>query len=78
MGSDPCRTEIDLPEVVAQKRRLLERAGKRRPHLVEAGLPTFLPSNLSERVSSRAALAEALRPAPRGGRVLFVCEALLI
>eukprot|EP00320_Phaeocystis_rex_P016404 CAMPEP_0119083456 /NCGR_PEP_ID=MMETSP1178-20130426/125605_1 /TAXON_ID=33656 /ORGANISM="unid sp, Strain CCMP2000" /LENGTH=45 /DNA_ID= /DNA_START= /DNA_END= /DNA_ORIENTATION= len=35
-------------------------------------------ANLSDAASSRAALADALRAAPRGGRVLFVCEALLI
>ncbi|EOD30942.1 hypothetical protein EMIHUDRAFT_99225 [Emiliania huxleyi CCMP1516] len=73
--------EVDLPDVIAQKKRLLARASRRRPQLAAAGLPSFHAANLSDAGAARSALREAVRAGggdARGRRVLYVCEALLI
>ena len=73
--------ELDLPDVVEQKRRLLARAARRRPGMA---LPTAqLGANLTDLAAARTALRAALGgggggDGPTSRHATFVCEALLI
>ena len=71
--------EIDLPHVIEQRGRLLNRLAKRRP-LLAARVEALRQhsANLTRAEEMRAALRSACRPLANGGHVVFVVEALLI
>ena len=71
--------EIDLPHVIEQRQRLLNRLGRRRPQLKpQLQRLVQLPANLSIAEEARGALRTALGPSCSGSSVVFVVEALLI
>ena len=73
-------SEVDLPEVVQQKRRMLERLTRRRPWL-SPRIPSLHSADLStrsgRRVVHRAAQCDALRIS-EAHTTVFVLEALLM
>lgn len=74
----PC-VELDLPQVIEQKRGLVARATRRLPQLVEpAASITYLGANLSDVTEARAALKTAMTHIGRADTVVVICEALLI
>lgn len=80
-SSIPCY-ELDLPAVIEQKRGLVARASLRLPKLTEgASSITYVSANLSDVSAARRAVRQTMLSAlsgRRGGRVVVVCEALLI
>ena len=74
--------ECDLPHVVAQKQRMLNRLAHRRPPLASRIEQLVqLPANLSDAEEARAALRSALastHSTPGGLHAIYVLEALLI
>jgi O-methyltransferase involved in polyketide biosynthesis len=73
-------SEVDLPEVIQQKRRMLERLTRRRPWL-SPRIPSLHSADLStrsgRRVVHRAAQCDALRSS-QAHTTVFVLEALLM
>jgi O-methyltransferase involved in polyketide biosynthesis len=73
-------SEVDLPEVIQQKRRMLERLTRRRPWL-SPRIPSMHSADLStrsgRRVVHRAAQCDALRSS-QAHTTVFVLEALLM
>jgi len=82
--SEMACVELDLPEVIEQKRGLVKRAVRRLPGLESAATYiTYIGANLSNVPEARAALKTAMTTAVRRGRkrlpaVIIICEALLI
>ena len=76
--------EIDLPEVVEQKARLLRRVRGRRPAAAaQIDRLVQLQANLTDAAEARAAVRSALAEGAAGrrgarGHAVFVCEALMI
>eukprot|EP00747_Dinoflagellata_sp_TGD_P171038 gnl/TRDRNA2_/TRDRNA2_204069_c0_seq1.p1 gnl/TRDRNA2_/TRDRNA2_204069_c0~~gnl/TRDRNA2_/TRDRNA2_204069_c0_seq1.p1 ORF type:complete len:425 (-),score=31.38 gnl/TRDRNA2_/TRDRNA2_204069_c0_seq1:89-1363(-) len=70
-------TELDLPDVVQQKRALYDRLLRRRPQLAGSE-PHLVGVNLTDTSAARDAVRSSLRLGPRPGTVLYVLEALLI
>lgn len=68
--------DVDLPQVIEQKRQMLQRLARRRPELAPR-IPGMQGADLSTR-SGRAVVRRAAASAPAGSQPVILCEALLM